>query len=212
MIILWLSHKLYKIFLNSLPLKYALYKMPSSICLYHSCRFIYCPYRDVHYSILVDAIFGEFHPEYCQYLYLLIPVSVAFLNPIGFLMLEFQKSANEREKTNSNLNILWKAVKGVITNPLVFMVILGLVFHFVLNYTKEYTGFDRNHWFLSPFLSVIGSSFGATALFYLGLTLVGRTKEFDGFALLVPFLLVFCKRFGAFFKVYQHIHLILRWK
>ena len=125
-------------------------------------------------------------------------MSVAFLNPIGFLMLEFQKSANEQDKTKSNLAIVWKAVKGVITNPLVFMVILGLIFHFVLNYTKEYTGFDRNHWFLSPFLSVIGSSFGSTALFYLGLTLVGRTKEFDGFALLVPFLLVFCKRFTIF--------------
>ena len=30
---------------------------------------------------LFDAIYREFHPECCQYLYLLIPVSVAFLNP-----------------------------------------------------------------------------------------------------------------------------------
>ena len=113
-------------------------------------------------------------------------------------MMEFQKRANEKEQTNSKLKVLFKAVKSVISNPLVYMVILGLIFNFVLYSTKDSTGYERNHWFLSPFLSVIGSSFGATALFYLGLNLVGRTKDIGGFTLVVPFLLVFCKRYGLF--------------
>ena len=145
-------------------------------------------------SFVVDAIYKEYHPEYCQYLYLLIPVSVAFLNPIGFLLLEFQKSTNE-SNANGKLKIVWKASKRVITNPLVFMVVLGLVFNFALNGTKQYTGFNSSHWFLSPFLSVIGNSFGSTALFYLGLNLVGSMKDYSGFTLVVPFLLVSCKRF-----------------
>lgn len=122
-------------------------------------------------------------------------MSVALLNPIGFLLLEFRKSSYDKNPSNSKLRIVWKAVKGVLTNPLVFMVILGLIFNFILNGTKEYTGFNSHHWFLSPFLSVIGNSFGSTALFYLGLNLVGSIKDFGGFTLVVPFLLVFCKRF-----------------
>eukprot|EP00795_Rhopilema_esculentum_P008886 gene8886-16511_t len=142
---------------------------------------------------LFDAIYKETHPEYVQYLYLLIPVSVALLNPIGFLMLEFHKNAKEKGSKPRKLKIIWTAVKGVISNPLVFMVIMGIVFNFVLNGTKSFTGFDRQHWFLSPFLSVVGNSFGATSLFYLGLNLVGNMKSLNGFTIIVPFLLVFCK-------------------
>ena len=109
-------------------------------------------------------------------------------------MLEFHKNAKEKGSKPSKLKIMCTAVKGVISNPLVFMVIMGIVFNFVLNGTKSLTGFDRHHWFLSPFLSVVGNSFGATSLFYLGFNLVGNMKSLNGFTIIVPFLLVFCKR------------------
>ena len=144
------------------------------------------------FIMLVNAIYEEVHPEYCQYLYLLVPVSVAFINPIGFLMLEFQKSANQKENAESKLKILLKALKSVISNPLVFMVILGLI----VNAAFSYIGVNKKHWFLSPLLTVVGNSFGSTALFFLGLSLVGCTTDIGGFTLVIPFLLVFCKRFG----------------
>ena len=102
-------------------------------------------------------------------------------------MLEFHKSTFG-DKSQGRLKIIWKAVKGVITNPLVFMVILGLIFNFIFHGRKQYIEFCY------PFLNVIGNSFGSTALFYLGLNLVGSTKDYGGLTLVVPFLLVFCKR------------------
>ena len=148
-------------------------------------------YKFHYFYPTVDAIFKESHPEYSQYLYLLIPVSVALLNPIGFLMLEFHKSSKDKSIQISKRRIIWKAIKGVITNPLVFMVALGLIGNVVVTAIN----FDvKQKWFLKPFLDVVGNSFGACALFYLGLNLVGNMKKHTGAILVVPFLLVICKR------------------
>ena len=35
---------------------------------------------------VLEAIYGSKHPEYPMYMYLLAPVSLAFLNPIGFVL------------------------------------------------------------------------------------------------------------------------------
>ncbi|CAI5472512.1 unnamed protein product [Closterium sp. Yama58-4] len=37
---------------------------------------------------IFQPIFGELHPEYIGYLYLVAPISLVFLNPLGFLLME----------------------------------------------------------------------------------------------------------------------------
>merc|ERR1719193_811098 len=41
---------------------------------------------------ILEAIYAESHPEFLEYIYLLAPVSLCILNPVGFFMLEFSKS------------------------------------------------------------------------------------------------------------------------
>ena len=40
---------------------------------------------------LVDALYRSTYPEYLQYIYLVAPVSLMLLNPIGFALCEVQK-------------------------------------------------------------------------------------------------------------------------
>lgn len=37
---------------------------------------------------IVDAIYSESHPNFSNYIYLLAPISLCILNPIGFFLLE----------------------------------------------------------------------------------------------------------------------------
>ncbi|KOX79026.1 hypothetical protein WN51_10074 [Melipona quadrifasciata] len=37
---------------------------------------------------MIQALYGQTHPEYAAYLYLMAPISLAILNPIGFVLLE----------------------------------------------------------------------------------------------------------------------------
>eukprot|EP00794_Sanderia_malayensis_P003284 gene3284-3766_t len=141
---------------------------------------------------LFDAIFKSTHPEYLQYIYLLIPVSLALLNPIGLLMLEFNKNSAGSSENNAEIGkckLMIKTLKGIVTNPLIFMVVIGVV----VNQIFTACNFDKQNWFLTEFLKVLSQSFGATALFYLGFSLVGNMKKYRVFDLIVPFLLVACK-------------------
>jgi len=50
---------------------------------------------------VLTAIYGTTHPDYPMYLYLLAPVSLAVLNPIGFVLMEIGRN-------NDNNNDKWK--------------------------------------------------------------------------------------------------------
>ena len=39
----------------------------------------------------VHALYSTTHPEFASYLYLVAPISLVFLNPIGFIMMEVRK-------------------------------------------------------------------------------------------------------------------------
>lgn len=43
------------------------------------------------FKLLVDALYRSTYPEYLQYIYLVAPVSLMLLNPIGFALCEVQK-------------------------------------------------------------------------------------------------------------------------
>ena len=52
---------------------------------------------------ILKALYGQNHPEYPSYLYLLAPISLAILNPIGCILMEIDKvKSSEVEVESSN--------------------------------------------------------------------------------------------------------------
>ncbi|KAM9726713.1 lysosomal cholesterol signaling protein isoform 2-T2 [Menidia menidia] len=118
---------------------------------------------------IVDALYRSTYPEYLQYIYLVAPVSLMLLNPIGFALCEVQRWKQTSLPQRSRLGILGVVVLQVLKNPIVFMVIVGIASHFVLG--------QRIPAVLSEFIDGLANSFGGAALFYLGLTMVGQLRK-----------------------------------
>ncbi|KAJ8314309.1 hypothetical protein KUTeg_008870 [Tegillarca granosa] len=132
----------------------------------------------------VQALYKSSHPEYLDYIYLIAPISVMFLNPIGFAMLEIQKRRSSQTHT-TKCKMFLHVAKDVITNPLVFMTFIGIIGNFIFKHTIPAV--------IADVLNVLGEAFNATALFYLGLSLVGKVKGRSGLHLVTPLLLIGAK-------------------
>ncbi|XP_060910456.1 lysosomal cholesterol signaling protein isoform X1 [Labrus mixtus] len=118
---------------------------------------------------IVEALYQSTYPDYLQYIYLVAPVSLMILNPIGFVFCEIQKWKNQENHQQSKLLIMGLVVLKVLKNPIVFMVIIGLIAHFVLQ--------QKIPAFMSQFVDGLANSFGGAALFYLGLSMVGQLRK-----------------------------------
>ncbi|XP_056145913.1 integral membrane protein GPR155 isoform X2 [Lampris incognitus] len=118
---------------------------------------------------IVEALYGNTYPEYLQYIYLVAPVSLILLNPIGFAFCEIQKWKNQRSQQQSKLQILGIVIWQVLKNPIVFMVFIGIIAHFLLG--------QKIPAFMIEFVDGLASSFGGAALFYLGLSMVGQLRK-----------------------------------
>ena len=119
---------------------------------------------------ILQAVYGQTHPDFPSYLYLLAPVSLVILNPIGFVFLEIGK---HEETSPSEQRSQWKTfgnvAKGVATNPIIFMTVLGVIGNFVFKGTLP----D----FMDGFLTSLGAAFSSSALFLLGLRMVSRNDD-----------------------------------
>lgn len=130
------------------------------------------------------AIFNKTYPEMINYIYLMAPISLLCLNPIGFVLMEVQKQRASQQSLSAG-KIAFSTVKGVITNPIVFMTFIGIIGDFIFDHNLPAV--------VKDILNALGSAFFGTALFYLGFKMVGNMKKKMGFGLLVPFLLVMAK-------------------
>ncbi|XP_054826317.1 integral membrane protein GPR155 isoform X2 [Eublepharis macularius] len=118
---------------------------------------------------IVEALYQATYPEYLQYIYLVAPISLMMLNPLGFIFCEIQKSRDSRTTSLSKNKIVWLGLLRVLQNPIVFMVFIGIASNFLFaQKVPEY---------LENFLDGLASSFSGSALFYLGLTMVGQIKK-----------------------------------
>uniref|UniRef100_A0A4W4HCH0 G protein-coupled receptor 155b n=1 Tax=Electrophorus electricus TaxID=8005 RepID=A0A4W4HCH0_ELEEL len=115
---------------------------------------------------IVDALYRSSHPDYVQYLYLVAPVSLTVLNPVGFALCELQRWRQNPDCNHSRLHIVSTVLLRVAKNPIVFMVLVGIVSHFLFG--------GRVPALLREFVDGLADSFGGAALFYLGLTMVGQ--------------------------------------
>lgn len=118
---------------------------------------------------IVEALYQSTYPEYLQYIYLVAPVSLMILNPIGFALCEIQKWKNQENRQQKKLLIMAHVLLQVLKNPIVFMVIVGIIAHFALH--------QRIPAFMAEFIDGLANSFGGAALFYLGLTMVGQLRK-----------------------------------
>ncbi|CAJ1079410.1 integral membrane protein GPR155-like [Xyrichtys novacula] len=118
---------------------------------------------------IVEALYKSTYPEYLQYIYLVAPVSLMLLNPIGFAFCEIQKWKSKGQPQQSKVLIMGLVVLQVLKNPMVFMVVIGLVAHFVLH--------QKIPAFMAQFVDGLANSFGGAALFYLGLSMVGQLRK-----------------------------------
>ncbi|XP_064018558.1 lysosomal cholesterol signaling protein [Pogoniulus pusillus] len=118
---------------------------------------------------IVEALYQTTYPEYLQYIYLVAPISLMMLNPLGFIFCEIQKWRDNRTASQSKIKIVGLALLRVLQNPIVFMVFIGIASNFILG--------QKIPEYLENFLDGLGNSFSGSALFYLGLTMVGQTKK-----------------------------------
>lgn len=123
------------------------------------CNLSVKPYQN-NLFISVQALYENSHPEYLKYIYLIAPISVVFLNPIGFTLLELQERKNLADKHSKDslletegraierhpggdkglfrksncLTLTLHVAKGVLTNPIVFMTVIGIVGNFIFGH------------------------------------------------------------------------------
>ncbi|XP_044221652.1 integral membrane protein GPR155 [Thunnus albacares] len=134
---------------------------------------------------IVEALYKSTYPEYLQYIYLVAPVSLMLLNPIGFAFCEIQKWKNQGNHQQSKLVIVGLVVLKVLKNPIVFMVVIGIIAHFVLHQTIPA--------FMAEFVDGLANSFGGAALFYLGLSMVGQLRKLTRSTVVTLILLITAK-------------------
>ena len=149
---------------------------------------------------IVAALYSKTHPEYPSYLYLVAPVSLVILNPIAFLMMEIgkrkvegnpeltlevsdlQDSPAKRTGKQSTGGIALKILSNILFNPIVLMTCLGICGNFIFRTCLPVI--------LEGILKVFGSAFSATALFTLGLRMVGQMHQLKGANLVAPGILI----------------------
>ncbi|XP_042192232.1 integral membrane protein GPR155 isoform X1 [Callorhinchus milii] len=134
---------------------------------------------------IVEALYIDTYPEYLQYIYLVAPVSLMLLNPIGFIFCEIQKWKENTTHQQSKLKTIGLVLFQVFKNPIVFMVIVGICGNFILK--------QKIPVFMGEFLDGLSSSFSGSALFYLGLTMVGQIKKLKKNSFVAIILLITAK-------------------
>jgi len=137
---------------------------------------------------VLEAIYGSKHPEYPMYMYLLAPVSLAFLNPIGFVLMEIGKMRQSSVQL-SKIKLIFKVLQAIFKNPIIMMTVLGIVGNQLFHSQMP----DIIH----NFMQTLGSAFSASALFLLGLRMVRNSSSQSSSTVktsfIVPFILITIK-------------------
>ncbi|XP_026884803.2 integral membrane protein GPR155 isoform X1 [Electrophorus electricus] len=134
---------------------------------------------------IAEALYRNTHPEYLQYIYLVAPVSLIMLNPIGFVFCEVQKWRADPGPQQRKLHVVRVVLLQVLRNPIVFMVFIGIAAHFLLG--------QKIPPFMEGFVDGLANSFGGAALFYLGVTMVGQLRKLTRSTLVALILLITAK-------------------
>ena len=120
---------------------------------------------------ILNSVFGPGH-ALVGLLYLVAPISLLILNPIGFVLLEVGKDKEGKAGGGGPLATFLGVLRGLVTNPVVAMTVLGVLGNLVFSSSPP------PH--LAKFLSALGAAFSALAPFSLGLSMVGKLGGIRG--------------------------------
>lgn len=138
---------------------------------------------------IIDAVFKQTHPDFGRYVYLIAPISLVILNPIGFFLIEIQKRLDDQRKHRGKscnvYQLICTVFRNISCNPIVICTLLGVIFNQILHQQLPYT--------IDYILTPISQSFTSTALFYLGLTMVGKLNRLHAHLVITVFLLCLMK-------------------
>ena len=79
----------------------------------------------------MKALYEDSHPEYLQYIYLIAPISLVLLNPIGFTLLEIHRQKQDTSHQRRKIAVSLHVIKDVLLNPIVFMSVVGIAGNFL---------------------------------------------------------------------------------
>ncbi|UJR20961.1 hypothetical protein I4U23_024067 [Adineta vaga] len=138
---------------------------------------------------IIQAVYKQSHPEYSRYIYLIAPISLVILNPIGLILIEIQKRLDNqrkhRERSWSCFQLISNVGGNIARNPIVICTLLGVIFNQLFQqHLPE---------LIDGILTPLAQSFTATALFYLGLTMVGKLNRLHAHLVITVFLLSLLK-------------------
>lgn len=126
------------------------------------------------------------------------PISLAILNPISFIFMEIGR--RNRDSTEllmdgeltplesvckRRFKMAMVVARNIICNPIVFMTFLGVLGNFIFQH--------KIPCYLGAVLDPLGAAFSASALFLLGLRMVGKVHKLRGPTLVVPGILIMVK-------------------
>ncbi|XP_077490639.1 lysosomal cholesterol signaling protein-like [Amblyomma americanum] len=144
---------------------------------------------------LIVHLYDKMQPTFSHYLYLVAPIQLAFLNPIAFIMMEYGRSEDSgggEQTTTSGARPppargrLLSTMTGIIKNPVVVAPALGIIWNVSTSGAALPSVVQR-------ILDSLGDAFIATALYLLGLSMVGKVGSMGKYAALTPVLLVSAK-------------------
>ncbi len=147
---------------------------------------------------ILEAMYGHSYPQIPMYMYLMAPISLVILNPIGFVLMEYSAAGRnngdqqwgENSSSGGRINVL-NIAKNIATNPIIFMTVAGVAANFIFSQQLPAI-FDS-------LLHTLGSAFSACALFLLGIRIVATSegpsdaKDRTMSAWVVPTLLILLK-------------------
>lgn len=130
-------------------------------------------------------------------IYLVAPISLILLNPIGFFLLSYSTGAGGHQTMTQRVLAIGKQL---ISNPLVLMSFLGIITNFATNHSLPSI--------LDDFLLMLGNAYSPAALFLLGHTIVGKMKGLKPQAMVIPSVLSITKVLILPIIAYQTIGLL----
>lgn len=142
---------------------------------------------------LIMHLYDKMQPTFSHYLYLVAPIQLAFLNPIAFTMMEYGRTDEDSEQTTTpgtrpppTRGRLLSTLAGIVKNPVVVAPALGIIWNVSTTGAALPSVVQR-------ILDSLGDAFVATALYLLGLSMVGQVGSMGKYAALTPVLLVLAK-------------------
>ena len=150
---------------------------------------------------IMNAVYGPQDPM-TGLIYLVAPISLLILNPIGFVMLEIDRK-NKAGETEGVLRTALAVLKGLLTNPVVFMTMLGVLGNLAFSSSPP------PH--LNTFFQSLGAAFSALAPFSLGLSMAGKLRGIKGDAIKPIVALVIVKSIVSPFLIYIMVGQLAPW-